>query len=265
MESNSKNFRVHSYQIYRVPYDVVAVSPEAAAAFVDKNCCELTPSGEMEFASEILPTFVVDPLSPIGEIDYVNVKNVDLRSAIDLRKEALVFLGTAAEMDGLQPNVVVHETDHGSSAYIAWCDDVLTEEMASSVLDYEFESYKGESLRVESSITLEELTGVSEASRIVSEKSLLASLEEAKALADRPGHIFIFENAADCKISGSILAVTAHHFVQNAGPSAVIYLKSDVDQVPSKGNWADISFKGGKGSVTELEGNHFISNMSVER
>lgn len=78
-----------------------------------------------------------------------------------LRRQAADLLRQAQALDGLKPFIVAHEHEYGASAYMTWFGDQPTMEMASSVLDAEFEPDRGETLNIEECVTVEELTGVS--------------------------------------------------------------------------------------------------------
>lgn len=86
-----------------------------------------------------------------------------------MRMKALKLMKDAQALDGLKPMLVMHEHEYGTSGYIGWTDKVnsseFTEDMAASILDSKFDPDR-EMLHFEDSITLEELTGVSESSRM---------------------------------------------------------------------------------------------------
>lgn len=69
-------FRVHSFQVVRVTYEVEANSTIEAKGMVDKDGCnmeavEVGPVPSEEWTEDL----IVDPLLPNGEVDYDNVTN----------------------------------------------------------------------------------------------------------------------------------------------------------------------------------------------
>lgn len=85
--------------------------------------------------------------------------------ALALRSQALACLQEAQALDGLKPYCVIHRHEYGTSAYLGWFKKDPGIEEASSILEAEFEREHGEELSVEDSFTLEELMGLSPASR----------------------------------------------------------------------------------------------------
>ena len=72
-------YRVHTYQVFRVPYEVEADSVEDAARIVYEGVAvdpSLQPCAAPESADEWQPLMVVDPLLKGGEVDYEHVANV---------------------------------------------------------------------------------------------------------------------------------------------------------------------------------------------
>lgn len=81
-------------------------------------------------------------------------------TADQLRRQAADLLRQAQALDGLKPFIVTHAHEFGESSYMTWFGDEPTEEMATSVLDSEFEPDRNETLFVEEYVTIEELVGV---------------------------------------------------------------------------------------------------------
>lgn len=78
-----QKFRVHTFQVMRVPYEVEAASQEEAAKAVydraDNETGEEPPiyrCADAEDAGEWQPDMIVDPILPDGTVDYDNVKTV---------------------------------------------------------------------------------------------------------------------------------------------------------------------------------------------
>jgi len=94
------------------------------------------------------------------------MSNSDQPKSIALRTQALALLEQAQTLDGLQPFIITHRHNHGSSAYIAWFTREPNNDEAAAILESEFESERGEELSIESSVTLGELTAVSDSSRL---------------------------------------------------------------------------------------------------
>lgn len=167
-------FRVHTYQVVCVPYEVEAESPEQAARLVhDDGGEKYDPSGESDNIGLWQPDSSVDPLLPNGEVDYENACVIDLRSAQDMRNEALALLKKAEEVDGLKPYAIVHEHEYGASTYIGWCEREPTEEQAIAILDnndVDFEEDRGENLTI-CELTVDEMCGADPASVIKAEKT----------------------------------------------------------------------------------------------
>jgi len=82
------------------------------------------------------------------------------------RTSALALLRDAQGSDGLKPFAVTHIHSDGESTYVLWSVKTPTAEEAEAVLDCEFEPERGESLVVEESCTLEEMTGVDASARL---------------------------------------------------------------------------------------------------
>lgn len=93
--------------------------------------------------------------------------------ALQLRTKALALLEEAATLDGLKPFGVTHRHEYGASTYLLWAHDTPDEDQATKVLDAEYEPDK-EELNIETSITLEELTGVAMTARL---PAILAATE----------------------------------------------------------------------------------------
>lgn len=89
------------------------------------------------------------------------------RLADSLRQEAMLLLKRAQGLDGLNPYVVTHSHEWGASTYLCWSDHEPTQTEACQVLDSDFDPYIGEELSIEDPLTLEEITGVSIASRLI--------------------------------------------------------------------------------------------------
>jgi hypothetical protein len=68
-------YRVHTYQVVRVTYEVEADSADEAKDYVDKEGYNLEPYSTHYDDPEWTEDFIVDPILPNGEIDYDNVKN----------------------------------------------------------------------------------------------------------------------------------------------------------------------------------------------
>ena len=237
-----QKFRVHGFQVYRVSYDIEAGSAELAEKVVRDNSDELSPSA-IEITEEWLPESTVDPLLANGEVDYGNVKNIDVRSSMDLRREALGLLKMAQALDGLQPYVVMHDHEYGVSSYIGWGGDDLTPDEATSILDAQFEYDKGETVVVDDGITLEEMTGVSPSSQIPS------GIEEAQEIgANKKSCV-----RANCddgqKHEGKIMEVMDNYVVQSVGRDAVIHLRAALSEVPTKDSLVTVSYFAGRGNV----------------
>lgn len=248
-------FRVHIYQVQRVPYEVEAESQKQAAELVHADGGEkLDPCGEPENIGEWQPDSVVDLLLPNGDVDYENSRTIDLRSALDMRKEALELLEKAQGIDGLKPMIVVHEYEAGSSGYIGWSNKAnsseLTEEMAASILDSEYEP-DNEALTIEDSITLEEMTGVSESSWMFDKQTELA---DAYKIAASKNNCEMADVSAGKKYEGKIIGMTDHFVVQSIGKNAVIHHKWNLSE-PVEGitNVLEIAYKNGIGQVSVRE------------
>lgn len=98
--------------------------------------------------------------------------------ALALRVQALGLLQEAQALDGLRLFVVTHHHEYGASVYLVWSDDSPSEEDACLVLDAEFEEDRNESIDIDPSLTLEEMTGVAPASRMAALCALAAGEEE---------------------------------------------------------------------------------------
>lgn len=99
-----------------------------------------------------------------GGADSSKTDAADL--ALTYRVQALALMQQAHAADGLRPFVVTHMHRFGSSAYLVWAPEQPTEEQASRVLDAQFEPARLETLEIETNLLLEELCGVSVASRL---------------------------------------------------------------------------------------------------
>lgn len=86
--------------------------------------------------------------------------------ALQLRTQALGLLEEAASLDGLKPFSVTHRHRYGVSTYLLWAPDVPNEDEAAQVLHTDYQPTKGEELNIETSFTLDELTGVMVAARL---------------------------------------------------------------------------------------------------
>lgn len=86
--------------------------------------------------------------------------------ALQLRTKALALLKEAATLDGLKPYGVTHHHAYGASTYLLWAAEVPNEDEATRVLDAEYEPDKDEEINIETSLTLEELTGVAVTARL---------------------------------------------------------------------------------------------------
>lgn len=95
--------------------------------------------------------------------------------ALQLRTKALALLEEAATLDGLKPYSVTHRHEYGASTYLLWSLDEPDEDDAVKVLDADYEPDEGEELDIETSLTLEELTGVAVTARL---PDILAATEE---------------------------------------------------------------------------------------
>lgn len=254
---NLKKFRVHTYQVIRVPYEVEAESQEQAAKLVHADGGQkLEPSSPAEPSEEWMPDSVVDPLLPNGAVDYENSRTIDLRSALDLRKEARALLEKAQALDGLRPYAVTHEFESGSSSYIAWGGNELSEIDAFSVLDSRFEKDRGESLIVANCFTLAELTGVAPASRVYEDLGKAFTLGTLK----KAGGVVmanVDENLIKAKsqFEGKILGITANYVVQSIGRQAVIHRKAELSGAGglAVGEMVSVKYKDGMGQVTQKE------------
>lgn len=86
--------------------------------------------------------------------------------ALELRAQALALLEEASTLDGLKPFSVTHRHAYGASTYLVWANGVPDEHSAAKVLDSDYEPDKDEELDIETSLTLEEVTGVSLSARL---------------------------------------------------------------------------------------------------
>lgn len=86
--------------------------------------------------------------------------------ALSLRIQALALLERAQALDGLRPFALHHAHDCGDSTYIVWSSREPEIDEASQMLDAEFEPDRGENLSIESSITLQEITGTVPSARV---------------------------------------------------------------------------------------------------
>lgn len=244
-------YRVHTYQVQRVPYEVEAESQKQAAELVHADGGKkLTPCSEPENAEEWQPDSVVDPLLPNGEVDYENSRTIDLRSALDMRKEALELLEKAQGIDGLKPFIVMHEHAYGTSGYMCWSnsEDPSRDEV-SSVLDSEFEEDREETLTVQS-IELDELTGVAPTSHGIDPQK---ELEKAVKIANEKESFAFLRNLADQSYSGKVMGLTELHVVLSLGRTALIITQADIDKVPSMDDDVVVKFAGGKGVVLSVK------------
>lgn len=109
-ECKEFKYRVHTYQVVRVDYEVEAGTPEQAAQMVydrgDNESLEVAPiyrCSDPEDAEEWQPDMVVDPILPDGSVDYANVKTVtyppqeDPKVQLAALKERVRELGAAIE------------------------------------------------------------------------------------------------------------------------------------------------------------------------
>lgn len=94
--------------------------------------------------------------------------------ALQLRTQALALLEQAQSLDGLKPFIVMHQHNYGSSGYLCWFDREPTADEAATCLDAEFEPNRNETLFIEGSITLDELTAVSLSARLAEQLQLKA-------------------------------------------------------------------------------------------
>ena len=103
--------------------------------------------------------------SPVGRcpecdsLAYVD-RDEDSNDPQILRKQAAEVIRRAQKIDGLNPFIITHSHEFGSSGYLGWFKDQPSEPEASALLDAKFEVDKGETLAIEESITVEELAGV---------------------------------------------------------------------------------------------------------
>lgn len=99
--------------------------------------------------------------------DNHEIKQKELREtkALSLRNQAHELLQEARELDDLNPYIVMHSTEYGTSGYVLWSKDTPDEEQSASILDCEFEPEKEEHLDVDA-LTLDEITGTSVSSRL---------------------------------------------------------------------------------------------------
>lgn len=242
MSDAKQKFRVHSFQVFRVSYEVDAATAELAEKMVRDNPDDLSRS-EIEATEECLPEVTVDPILANGEVDYDNVKNIDIRSAMDLRREALGLLKMAQALDGLQPHVVMHSHEYGDTSYIAWGGKDLSEEEAMSILESEFDEDRGESLIVDDGISLEEMSGVSPMSQIP------AGLDEALEIGASKKSCVRANCIDGTEYEGKVMDVIENYVVQSKGRDAVIHLRSALSDVPVKDSYVSISYNGGRGYV----------------
>lgn len=87
-----------------------------------------------------------------------------------LRLQAMELLKQARELDGLIPQLVAHDHQYGSTLYLGHFHEIPDDEVASKILEEEFEPHKGESLTV-ADVSLEELTGLDNARAILAPAS----------------------------------------------------------------------------------------------
>lgn len=245
-------FRVHTFQVQRVPYEVDAESQKQAAELVHADGgVKLIPCSEPESAEEWQSDSIVDPLLPNGEVDYENSRTIDLRSAPDMRKEALELLEKAQGIDGLKPFVVMHEHAYGTSGYMCWSNsEDPSRDEASSVLDSEFEEDRNETLSIQS-IDLNELTGVAPSSHGVDPKK---EHEKVVKIANEKESFAFLRNLADQSYSGKVMGLTELHVVLSLGRTALIITQADIDKVPSMNDDVVVKFAGSKGVVEFVKG-----------
>jgi len=86
--------------------------------------------------------------------------------ALSLRGPALALVQQAQQLDGLQPFLIHHSHQFGSTGYLVWGTTEPDDEVAAKMLDSEYEPDKEEGLDIESSVTLEEIAGTSSSHRI---------------------------------------------------------------------------------------------------
>ncbi|WP_199028468.1 hypothetical protein [Ralstonia sp. ASV6] len=82
-----------------------------------------------------------------------------LMEAASLRTRARELLDQAHALDGLKPFMVIHEHEYGTTGYLAWSEQKLSQAEAEGVLDAKFEEDREEVLTVTDPVSLEELTG----------------------------------------------------------------------------------------------------------
>jgi len=72
IEEKEMKYRVHTFQVYRLTYEVEADSADDAKRMVDETGWDMQPV-ECVSTEEWLPDMIVDPISPDGSVDYESV------------------------------------------------------------------------------------------------------------------------------------------------------------------------------------------------
>jgi hypothetical protein len=89
-----------------------------------------------------------------------NVSRTDRATA--LRQHAAALLQRAQEEDALQPYLITHNYANGSTSYVLWNNGMPTEKQAVAVLMSAYEPDLDETLVIDNSLTIEEMTGTAE-------------------------------------------------------------------------------------------------------
>ena len=69
-------YRVHTYTVVRVSYEIAADSAEQAKDKVEQDCWKMHPVyiGDPLVDNDLTGEFIVDPILDNGEVDYDNVQ-----------------------------------------------------------------------------------------------------------------------------------------------------------------------------------------------
>lgn len=101
----------------------------------------------------------------------------DSTKALQLRAQALALLQEARQLDGLAPFTVTHSHSYGTSTYVLWPEATPDELQAATVLDSQFEPERDERPAVGEGHSLDEMVGVSTASRLPALLESFAAIE----------------------------------------------------------------------------------------
>jgi len=94
------------------------------------------------------------------------MSNHESTEALSLRVQALALLQQAQQIDGLKPILINHRHQYGSTGYLVWSAEDLTEKVASKMTDSNFEPELDETLDIESVISLEQVAGTDITQRV---------------------------------------------------------------------------------------------------